>query len=388
MKSFRIHFLSLVILSAQSHFPAFAASKPLPKPKSSSAVPQQDSNVKERASYAPYKPSASREPTANIMDMPRQILKTGVILTSKRLSVNSLQLSDTIGLTAVLTDIEASRQKIKTFNESGLNQSLECLHARQDLQDSVQKAEAIIQRTNLEVDFTNAEIEAEVQLYNEILGEFIEDRDKKVARINAASFISNGILWTVCEALAIGSINTTYARNPRKCLNLTVPSGIVGIAAGLVPSIASMYTLKAINGAKHRSEAEPNMLAMIFDYPQNSEIEYPQSVWKFLHQIPADCPNTKPRIDHLIDRWISDSNIPDFNDRNSKAQLDVLTASVPRDKGLNIETLTSRTLMLMQLHAEIQKMKRFLLELTLAVQGEKQLSAGAYDAPVLRDQKL
>ncbi len=342
----------------------------------------------DRSSYAPYKPSASREPNANIMDMPRQILKTGVILTSKRLSSNSIQLADSIGLSPILNDIELSRDKIKAFHQSGQGRSLECLHIRQDLQDAIQKADAIIQRVNLEIDFTNAEIEAEVQLYNEILGEFIEDRDKKVARINAASFISNGILWTVCEALAIGSINTTYARNPKKCLNLTIPSGIVGIAAGLVPSIASMYTLRAVNGAKKRSEAEPNMLAMLFNYPQNSEIEYPQSVWKFLHQIPADCPNTKPRIDHLIDRWISDSNIPDFNDRKSKAQLDVLTASVPREKGMSIETLTSRTVMLMQLHAEIQKMKRFLLELTMAVQGEKQLSAGAYDAVELREHKL
>ncbi|MCW5822629.1 MAG: hypothetical protein KIT34_07475 [Cyanobacteria bacterium TGS_CYA1] len=380
MKSRAFLLLSTGVLFLQSNLPMLAQSD---------AQNQRTANKDpDRSSYAPYKPSASREPNANIMDMPRQILKTGVILTSKKLSSNSLQLSDSIGLTPILNDIELYRDKIRTFNQQGEGRSLECLHTRQDLQDAIQKAEYLIQRVNLEVDFTNAEIEAECQLYNEILGEFIEDRDKKVARINAASFISNGILWTVCEALAIGSINTTYARNPRKCLNLTIPSGIVGIAAGLVPSIASMYTLKAVNGAKKRSEAEPNMLAMLFNYPQNSEIEYPQSVWKFLHQIPADCPNTKPRIDHLIDRWISDSNIPDFNDRKSKAQLDVLTASVPREKGMSIETLTSRTVMLMQLHAEIQKMKRFLLELTLAVQGEKQLSLGAYDAPHLREHKL
>ncbi len=386
MKSFSSILLSFSLLLIQFQLPLWA----LPKDKTTSisADPIKDPNAKDRSSYAPHKPTASREPNANIMDMPRQILKTGVILTSRKLSSNSLQLADTVGLTPILNEIEMSRAKIQAFNQSGEARSLESLHTRQDLHESIQRAESIIQRTNLEVDFTNAEIEAEVQLYNEILAEFIEDRDKKVARINAGSFISNGILWTVCEALAIGSINTTYARNPRKCLNLTIPSGIVGIAAGLVPSIASMYTLKAINGAKRRSEAEPNMLAMIFDYPQNSEIEYPQSVWKFLHQIPADCPNTKPRIDHLIDRWISDSNIPEFNDRTSKAQLDVLTASVPREKGMSIETLTSRTTMLQQLHAEIQKMKRFLLELTLAVEGEKQLSAGVYDAPALRDQKL
>ncbi len=386
MKPVYTHLICLSLLFSQSTLPLLAQSKA--PANAISAGQNSDPQAKDRSSYAPNKPSASREPNANIMDMPRQILKTGVILTSPRLSVNSLQIADNIGLTPVLAEIESSRFKVKAFNESGQGRSLECLHARQDLHDAIQKAEYMIQRVNLEVDFTNSEIEAEVQLYNEILGEFIEDRDKKVARINAASFISNGILWTVCEALAIGSINTTYSRNPRRALNLTIPSGIVGIAAGLVPSLASMYTLKAINGAKRKSEAEPNMLAMLFDYPQNSEIEYPQSVWKFLHQIPADCPNTKPRLDHLIDRWTSHSHIPDFNDRKSKVQLDVLTASVPRDKGMSIETLTSRSTMLQQLHAEIQKMKRFLLELTLAVQGEKHLGVGSYDGPELREHKL
>ncbi len=369
-----LFFLNLFLF--QNSYPCLARSKFL-----SQQTLGKDDDASDRASYAPFKPTSSREPNANIMDMPRQILKTGVIINSRKLSVNSMQLADNIGLTPLLSDLERLRNEIQSFKDSGQYKTLECLHVRQELHDTIQKADLLLQRVDLEIDFTNAEIEAESQLYQEILAEFTEDRDKKVTYINAASFISNGILWTICEALAIGSINTTYARNPRKCLNLTIPSGIVGIAAGLVPSIASMYTLKAVNGAKRASEEEPNMLAMVFDYPQNSEIEYPQTVWKFLQQVPADTPNGKKRVDQLVDRWIADSNIPDFTDRKSKAQLDVLTASVSHKKGLSIQTLTSRNVMLLQLHAEIQKMKRFLLELTLAVQGEKRLSAGVYGAP-------
>lgn len=372
----KILLLALTILALQSNLPALS----LPKWLSQNSVAKDD-DAADRASYAPYKPSASREPTANIMDHPRQILKTGVILTSRKLSPNSVQLSDNIGLSPLLLQIEDYRKQIQAYKDSGQYKTIECLHVRQELHDTIQKADLILQRVDLEIDFTNAEIEAESQVYQEILSQFVEDRDKKVAHINAASFISNGILWTICEALAIGSINTTYSRNPRRALNLTVPSGIVGIAAGLVPSIASMYTLKAVNGAKKPSEVEPNMLAMIFDYPQNSEIEYPQTVWKFLQQTPADTPGAKKRVDQLVDRWIADSNIPEFTDRKSKAQIDVLTASVSHKNGMSIETLTSRNVMLMQLHAEIQKMKRFLLELTLAVQGEKLYSAGTYGSP-------
>ncbi len=375
MKSRFTTIFCLILLVHQFQLQSLAQPSQNPRHKSITADPL----ASDRSSYAPHRPSASREPNANIMDMPRQILKTGVILTSRKMSPNSVQMADNIGLTPLLARIENLRGQVQQTQPNA------DLNTRHDLYETIQQADLLLQKANLEIDFTTAEIDAECQLYQEILSEFIEDRDKKVTRINAASFISNGILWTICEALAIGSINTTYSRNPKRALNLTIPSGIVGIAAGLVPSLASMYTLKAMNGAKRRSEEEPNMLAMIFDYPQNSEIEYPQSVWKFLQAAPADTPGAKKRVDQLIDRWISDSNIPDFTDRKSKAQLDVLTASVARDKGMSIETLTSRTVMLTQLRAEIVKMKRFLLELSLAIQGEKSLSAGTYGVPLKQE---
>lgn len=70
--------------------------------------------------------------------------------------------------------------------------------------------------------------------------------------------------------------------------------------------------------------------------------------------------------------------MPAFTDRHSKKQLDVLTASVRQRKGLSIGTLTARSVMLQQLHSEILKMKRMLLELNMAVGGMKSLSV--YDS--------
>lgn len=78
-------------------------------------------------------------------------------------------------------------------------------------------------------------------------------------------------------------------------------------------------------------------------------------------------------MDQIVDRWIADSNIPGFTDRNSKQQLDVITASFAQRKGLSISTLTARSIMLQQLQAEVWKMKRMLLELAMAAQNEKQL---------------
>lgn len=302
-----------------------------------------------------------REATANRTELPTQILKTGINLNSSEVSPNSLQLSNTIGLTNVLEQIQQLRLRAESTSN---RESMEYLAARQDLYDATDKALSLIQRTDLEIEFAAAEIEAEQQVYQEILNTFTSDRDKAIARTNAIGFISNGALWAVCEALAIPSY---------KFAKFAIPSGIVGIPAGVVPSLASMYTFKQMSGKKRTSEVEPNMLAKLFDYPTNPEIEYPHSIWEFLHQVPATEPKGKTRLEQMVDRWIADANMPGFTDRKSKAQLDAITASLAQKKGLSISTLTARTVMLQQLHAEIWKMKRLLLELTMAVQNEKQL---------------
>jgi hypothetical protein len=309
-----------------------------------------------------------RGPVVNSVDVPTQILRTGVSLDTQMLSPNSWQLANTIGLAPVLERIQTARARVEA---SGSDVTLESVAAKQELLGAVQKAELLITRTSLDIDFTIAEIQAEGEVYQEMLGKFTADRDKLVARVNAGSFISNGILWSICEAFSIASINTTFMNNPRNVVQWPIPSGVVGIAAGIVPSLASMYTLKAVNGKKKTSESDPNMLAKLFGYPVTSDNEYPSSVWNYLHQVPADQPNGKIRLDQMVDRWISDSNIPNFTDRDSKKQLDVLTASVAQKKGLSIATLGTRLVMLNQLEAEVWKMKRMLLELTMAVQGEK-----------------
>jgi hypothetical protein len=306
--------------------------------------------------------SKANESSANTVEIPKQILKTGVSLNTRVVSPNGMQLANTIGLTPLLEQLQSIRSSLESTSLG----SDENLKARQALLETRQSVFELIQRTNLEIDFAVAAIEAEHQVYEEILATFTSDRDKSIARTNAAGFISNGALWAVCEALAIpGYKNAMFA----------IPSGIVGIPAGVVPSIASLWTLKQINGKKKMSEVEPNMLAKIFGYPTNPDIEYPASVWSFLNQVPPEDASGKKRIEQLVDRWISDSNMSQFTDRHSNRQLDAITASVPQKKGLSIATLTSRSIMLQQLHAEVWKMKRMLLELAMVAQGEKTLTA-------------
>lgn len=309
-----------------------------------------------------------KESTANTLENPRQILKTGVVLNTTKLSPNTIQLANTIGFTPILERIQNLRAQVSGNSDPT---TIESLSKRQDLWEAVQKASLIIQKTSLDIDFTIAEIDAEDQIYTEVLSTYTNDRDKAIARTNAISFISNGALWAVTEALAI----PTY-----KNAKFAIPSGIIGIPAGVVPSIASLWTLKQLSGKKRTSEVEPNMLAKLFGYPTTADVEYPNSVWQYLNQVPADAPDSKKRLDQIIDRWIADANMPAFTDRHSKKQLDVVTGSVSQRKGLSIDTLTSRSVMLQQLRAEIMKMKRLLLEIAMTLEGGKQLTSMDLDS--------
>lgn len=300
------------------------------------------------------------ESTANSSAFPKQILRSGINLSTTSISANSAQLANDIQLTPVLERIQTLRQQVDTMSGGSPERS----EARLNLLEAKAQAVQIITKANLEIDFAIAEMYAEQNVYNEILSTFTSDRDKLLARVNAASFISNGALWAVCEGLTIPThTKGVYA----------VSSGITGILAGVIPSFASLYTLKAVNGKKKTSEVEPNMLAKLFNYPTNPEIEYPSSVWSYLTEVPPG--ESKSRKDQMIDRWITDSNIPGFTNRDSKSQLDVITGSVAQKKGLTIATLNTRQVMLEQLRAEVLKMKRMLLELAMVVHGDKQFVA-------------
>jgi hypothetical protein len=299
------------------------------------------------------------EKNANSEAFPKQILRAGVNLRSKSISDNSRQLAEELKLMPLLLRIQTLRKQV---DPDVVEMTIESVALHQQLTSSTVSAIQIIEETNLAIEFALAEINAEHTLYSSILSTFSNARDKAVLKTNALSFIANGALWAIGEGFDIPT---------NRVPNLSVPSGILGVAAGVIPSIASMYALKQLDGRKAISESEPNMLAKLFNYRTDSDIEYPVPVWKFLNTVPASTSESKTRLEMLVDRWISDKNISGFTDRTSAEQLDVITASVPHKKGMSISTLNARMSMLQQLGAEILKMKRLLYELSMVVTGEK-----------------
>jgi hypothetical protein len=307
-------------------------------------------------------PARCQDPTPNSVEVPTQILKTGISLTSETVSPNSAQVADIIGLTPVIKRLQTLREQVGQLK--GEAPTLENLALRQDYTETRVQARQILEQSNLEIDYVLAEINAERNLYGEILSSMIAKRDRLVARSNAASFYTNGALWAVGEAFDI----PTY-RVPR----YSIPSGTVSILAGVVPSFFSLWAMHQYNGKKIRSENEPNMLAKLFDYPITAEVDYPASVLAFLDTVPPDGTSKKSRKNQLIDRWLADQNIPSFTDRKNKKLLDAITAAVSQDKGMSIDTLSARQGMLEQLAGEVMKMKRMLLELSMTTTGDKSL---------------
>ncbi len=295
----------------------------------------------------------------NSVELPTQILRTGINLEDKNLSPNGRQVAEILKITPLLQRIQALRSKVNPAETEPTNENI--LLSVQ-LTANVIDAMQVIQEASLSIDYSLAEITAEENIYTELLSSYTGDRDKATLKTNAASFITNGILWAVAEAYDIPT-----NRHP----NYSVTSGTMGILAGIVPSIASIYALYQLRGKRRTSEKDPNMLSKMFDYPTTPDVDYPRMVWEFMNSVPADDPKGKSRRDQLIDRWIADKNISNFTDRSSAKQLDVITASVPRRHGLSIDTLNARQALLQQLAAEILKMKRMLLELSMVVHGEK-----------------
>lgn len=283
---------------------------------------------------------------ANVQAVPQPILRTGTQLTTVSLSPNAVQLAQIIGVTPFLQRVEQLRSDPE--NREFLDAKLQSLQ--------------ILQQTALEVDFVRANIDDEVSVIREMLATAINRRDRKVALTNAASFITNGILWTVAEAVSIPS----YA-HPR----LSIPSGTVGILAGIVPSLASTYALKMAPGGRQKYMPRPNMLCKIFDQPTDPETDLPEAVWSYLVAVPPGDTSGESRRDQIINRWIADGNIASFTDRRNKEQIALVTGNSDKPLTVTIEVLLTRQTMLEQMCSEVFKMKRLLLELNMVVSGKK-----------------
>jgi hypothetical protein len=193
------------------------------------------------------------------------------------------------------------------------------------------------------------------------LQSYTTERDHRVNQANLWAFRTNGALWAIAEALDI----PTYA-TPR----LSIPSGTIGIIAGLVPSIFSTYALRAESGNRYCRDAFPNMLSKIYDFPTNSGIEYPETVWTYLNT-PLPGTDKPSRKQLLMDHWLADKNIHIFRHGMTKTDLIILTGAA--QPVVTIDLINDRLIMLREVKTITLQMTRPLLELNMAMQSKKKI---------------
>jgi hypothetical protein len=287
---------------------------------------------------------------------------------SQTLSPEALQLAEHLGLSTQLSNVSA----VKLAHQKSGDLSPD---KREQFRDDKEEIVETIEQTRLEIDFTQAELAREEAVYAELLAVYTSDRDRKVDFINAWGYRTNGVLWALAEGLDI----PTY-RNPR----LSIPSGITGIIAGLIPSAFSLFALREEDGGKFDRKPHPNMLSKVFGYQVTPDLEYPDSIWSWLNSVPPDGKTKLTRINYLIDWWRQDQNIRNFGRNPTRVQLDLLTATT--QDYLTIQLVSDRLAMIRQIRALILGMNRPLLELMMVVRGTKFMTRAEQD-PTIRLQK-
>jgi len=277
-------------------------------------------------------------------------------ISSNLLSAEAQQLAQQLNIETKLRRLEQLQLAATAASSAGggaaIEQRLEVLELKQELTE-------ILEQTRMEIDYARSALFLEEAIQTELVRAYSSERDTHVLESNLWSFRTNGVLWTLAEALSI----PTYS-HPR----YSISSGTLGILAGLVPTAFSIVAARESQGGKFERPGFPNMLAKIFDYKVGPMVDYPPSVWQFIHS-PALDSSGKSRIDLLIEQWLEDKNIKIFTSRTNKSQLDRLTGNATQC--LTVDLLADRVAMLTQLDALIALMNRPVLELMLAVRGGK-----------------
>jgi hypothetical protein len=272
-------------------------------------------------------------------------------------SGDAIQVAEILGLTDKLKLIDRTHRQ--TGSSDGQRLSTE---ARLDLTDARLDTLETIEQAELEIDYVTAEIEEELAGMQELLQVYSSARNDRIDRLNAYGFRVNGVMWAVAEAFDIPTYKTP---------KYSIPSGAIGILAGLVPSAFSLYALRAPD-SRYVRKSYPNMLSKIFDYPTIPRIEYPSYVWTYLNsKPPAECTKTRRQI--LLQYWGHDQNITSLKGVGKSKTPDLDTLTGANQTSVTIKMLSDRLTMLRETKAVVMQMSRSLLELSMVTRGVKHL---------------
>lgn len=269
---------------------------------------------------------------------------------STEMSADAEQLADLLGETQKLQRLMIL---VKQAQSGSLSHS-----DREEMNDLRFEILETVEETRLQIDFIVAEIEEEQAILAEARDKFSADRDNRVNKANLLSFRTNGVLWALAEALSV----PTY-KSPK----LSIPSGTIGILAGIVPSVFSGYATRSSAGGHYLRQVYPNILTKIYDFPTIPRVEFPEIVWQYFNSKPRGETRTRRQI--MQERWRDDKNIHAFSGGVDKHKLLLLTGNEPYLADL--ELISDKLIMMGQVKAVTMQMSRPLLEICMAARGKK-----------------
>jgi hypothetical protein len=309
-----------------------------------------DTVVKTRKRYSRAEKNASVSP----------ILSNHSDPLAPEMSAEALQLAELMGIKEKLQRLCELNKLAKTSKLT-----LEQKEERWDLKFGLLEN---IEETRLQVDCVRGEIEEEEVVLEEARRLLADERDNKVNRANLAAFRTNGVLWAVAEALDI----PTY-KSPR----YSIPSGSIGIIAGIVPSVFSAIATRSSSGGTYKRQIYPNMLTKIFDLPPIPRVEYPGVVWLYLNS--AEPGETETRKQIMQNRWRKDPYISYFHHNVCSDNIKLLTGNEPYVGDMDM--VSDKLIMMGQIKAITLQMTRPLLEICMVVHDTKQMQPETSHAP-------
>jgi hypothetical protein len=278
----------------------------------------------------------------------------------KEISADAIQLIDILGLHDKL-------QRLLEINAlAGDTPSRLPVELRQERNDLHLEILDKVEETRLQIDLVTDEIDEEQVILEEGMRIFTEETDERVNRANLWAFRTNGVLWAVAEALTIPSY-----KSPK----LSVPSGTVGIIAGIVPSVFSAYATRASDGGRFKRQIYPNMMTQLYDIPPIPRVEFPNVVWRWLNSSTSDDKRSRRQI--ILDHWRDDKNINVFHNGINHDKLMLLTGN--ENYNTNMQLISDKLIMMGQLKAVTRQMSRPLLEICMAAQGKKRFHGPTLD---------
>ena len=145
-----------------------------------------------------------------------------------------------------------------------------------------------------------------------------------------------------------------------------------GGGASVVLSIVGIHKQR---GGRLPLGDSPRMLAAFFgrrpDAPEAIGSDYPEKVWSYLNSATPSQPEMGTRREQLTAKWRSEGRIEQDGSPKGERRIESLTSNISYARKLNIDELSDRVAMLLDVRASVLLMKRDLSEILLG------LSAGS-----------